>query len=210
MTIRVLLVDDHAVVLEGLSMVVDGLDGIDVVAVAGGGSAAASTYVEHRPDVVLMDMSMPEVDGVEATRRIMAADADARVVILTGFIDDALVADAVDAGACGYLLKNVARDDLANAIRTVAAGGSILSDEALRRLSNGRRRRLGDDLTSREADVLRLVVQGLTNQQIADALGLRHGTIRINVSNILAKLHAENRTAAAHLAITEGLVDAGD
>ena len=207
MTVRVLLVDDHTVLLEGLTVLLGGFDSIEVAATAHGGAEAVEAYDDIRPDVVLMDLSMPDVDGVEATRRILASDPDARVLALTAFLDDELVAEVIGAGAMGYVLKQVGGRELADAISTVALGGSILSPDALQRLVDRRvRPRVGDDLTPRELDVLRLLALGMTNQQIADELGLRHGTVRINVSNILAKLHAENRTSAAHVARTLGLV----
>lgn len=207
MTVRVLLVDDHAVLREGLEVLLGGFATVEVVATAASGSEAVERYDEVRPDVVLMDLSMPGIDGVEATRRIVGSDPDARIIALTAFLDDELVRGSVDAGARGYLLKQVGGRELVDAIHTVARGGSILSSEALGSLASNRvGRRVGDDLTPRERDVLAHLARGLTNQQIADELGLRHGTVRINVSNILAKLHVDNRTSAAHVARVEGLV----
>lgn len=207
MTVRVLLVDDHAVLREGLEMLLGGFATVEVVATAAGGGEAVEQYDAVRPDVVLMDLSMPGIDGVEAIRRIVGSDPDARIIALTAFLDDELVQGSVDAGARGYLLKQVGGRELVDAIHTVAHGGSILSSEALGSLASRRvGPRIGDDLTPRERDVLALLVRGLTNQQIADELGLRHGTVRINVSNILAKLHVDNRTSAAHVARVEGLV----
>lgn len=210
MTFRVLLVDDHAVVTEGLAVLLAGFEEVDVVGAARGGAEAVERYAQLGPDVVLMDLSMPDVDGVEATRRIVELDPGARVLALTGFLDEDLVARALGAGAKGYVLKKVGGRELADAIAAVARGGSILSAEALAELTSGSRPpRVGRDLTARETDVLELLARGLTNQQIADDLGLRHGTVRIHVSNILAKLHADNRTTAAHIARSEGLVRGG-
>lgn len=207
MTVRVLLVDDHAVLIEGLTMVLAGADQIDVVGAASGGAQGVERYQELLPDVVLMDLSMPDVDGVEATRQIRRFEPNAKVIVLTGFVDDRLVADALTAGAAGYLLKDVSGDELSSAILAVAAGGSIVDADALRRfMISAQQPQLGDDLTTRELEVLSLLVHGMTNQQIADELGLQHGTVRIHVSNILSKLHVDNRTSAAHLALTEGLV----
>jgi NarL family two-component system response regulator LiaR len=203
----VLLVDDHAVVREGLEVLLDGFATVEVVATATGGGHAVEQYVTSRPDVVLMDISMPDIDGVEATRRIVRSDPDARIIALTAFLDHGLVQEVVDAGARGYLLKNVGGRELVDAIHAVAHGGSILSSEALSSLTSRRgESSVGDDLTPRERDILRLLVRGSTNQQIADELGLRHGTIRIAVSNILSKLQVDNRTSAAHVARTHGLV----
>lgn len=205
--IRVLLVDDHAVVTEGLTMLLAGFDDLDVAGTASGGHEAVERYRELRPDVVLMDLSMPDVDGVEATLQIVRLDPEARVLALTAFVEGTLVTDALSAGASGYLLKNASGDDLHDAIRTVADGRSILSDEALRVLmapTGGDAP--GHDLTPRELDVLAHVALGLSNKQIAGELGLQQGTVRIHVSNILAKLRADNRTAAAHIARTHRLV----
>lgn len=204
--IRVLLVDDHAVVTDGLTVLLTGLEGLEVVGAAAGGETAVELYRELRPDVVLMDLSMPDVDGVEATRRIIVLHPEARILALTAFVDDNLVRNALAAGAHGYLLKNASGAELHDAIRTIAEGRSILSDEALRHLAVQRdRRRVGDDLTPRERTVLTHLVCGLSNKQIATELGLQPGTVRIHVSNILAKLGADNRTAAAHIARSNGL-----
>ena len=148
---------------------------------------------------------MPDVDGVEATRRVIAAHPTTRVLALTAFIDHRLVNAAITAGAAGYLLKSVSGDELAAAIRTVASGASILSPDALSFvMSDGSE--VGSDLTPRERDVLDWVAEGLSNKQIAATLGLSPGTVRIHVSNILAKLHVENRTAAATVARDAGLL----
>ncbi len=192
-------------------MVLAGFDTVEVVGSAAGGAQAVGRFEELRPDIVLMDLSMPDVDGVQATRQIVRLDPEARVIVLTGFANDRLVADALTAGASGYLLKDVSGEELCSAIHTVASGGSILSADALRRfMVASQQPRLGEDLTSRELDVLSMLVKGLTNQQIADELGLQHGTVRIHVSNILSKLQADNRTSAAHIALTEGLVPGPD
>ncbi len=129
--IRLLLVDDHAVVTEGLSLLLSRFDDLEVVGTASGGAAAVARAAALQPDVVLMDLSMPDVDGVEATRRIRAAQPAVRILSLTAFLEHRLVADAIEAGASGYLLKSVGANELAAAVRTVASGGSILSSEAL-------------------------------------------------------------------------------
>jgi len=202
----VLLVDDHQVVTEGLAVLLDGFDDLDVAGAAGGGAAAVERYETLRPDVVLMDLSMPDVDGVEATRRIVGLDPEARVIALTAFVDDNLVADALTAGARGYLLKNASGAELHAAIQAVANGASFLSGEALAHLTTARSGpRPGHDLTPRERDVLGRLVRGLSNKQIAAELALQPGTVRIHVSNILAKLGAENRTEAAHIAQSNGV-----
>lgn len=204
-SIRVALVDDHPVVTEGLSLLLEGFPDIEIVATATGGKEAIDRVNRVQPDVVLMDLSMPVIDGVEATRQIVAAHPEVRILALTAFIEHRLVRDVMAAGAAGYLLKSVGGDELAAAIRTVASGASILSDDALTMFIT-EPQRIGDDLTPRELDVLHGVVRGLANKQIATELGLSAGTVRIHVSNILAKLHVENRTAAATVALDAGLV----
>ena len=205
-TIRVAMVDDHPVVTEGLALVLARFSDIDVVAAASGGAEAVEVVAATRPDVVLMDLSMPEVDGVEATRRILASNPDVRVVALTAFMEHDLVHDVMAAGAAGYLLKSAEGSELVSAIRAAATGASILSGDALS-LFMTKRDNVGADLTPRERDVLHFVAHGLANKQIATELGLTTGTVRIHVSNILAKLNVENRTAAASLALEAGLVD---
>lgn len=203
--IRLLVVDDHAVVVEGLSMVLSRFDDFDLVGTASGGAEAVSAVAELQPDVVLMDLSMPDVDGVEATGRIKADHPRVQVLALTAFLESRLVTGAIAAGARGYLLKSVSGDELAAAIRTVAAGGSTLAPDVLPMLASSPDD-TGSDLTPRELDVLEQLVNGLANKQIAVELGLSPGTVRIHVSNILAKLQVENRTAAAVLARTHHLV----
>lgn len=205
--IRVALADDHPVVTEGLALLLARFDDIDVVAVASGGAQAVDLVGEVGPDVVLMDLSMPEVDGVEATRRIVETHPATRVLALTAFVEHRLVHDVMAAGAAGYLLKSVGGDELAAAIRTVASGSSILDDDALSLFLEQRGPQVGDDLTPRERDVLELLASGLANKQIATQLGLSPGTIRIHVSNILTKLHVDNRTAAAAFALDNGILE---
>lgn len=206
-TIRLVIVDDHEVVVEGLSMVLGRFDDLELVGTAFGGAEAIERVAEALPDVVLMDLSMPGIDGVEATRQIRASHPTVCVLALTAFLDKRLVTDAVDAGAQGYLLKSTSGDDLATAIRAVAAGASTLPAEALSLLTT-RSDDVGHDLTARELDVLEHLAHGSANKQIATELGISPGTVRIHVSNILAKLRVENRTAAAVLARNAGLVTA--
>ncbi len=204
-SIQLLLVDDHAVVLEGLRMVLARYEDFDIVGTASGGEEAVRRAVELRPDVILMDLSMPGIDGVEATRRIRAELPEARVLALTAFLETRLVTQVVEAGAVGYLLKSAGGDELSAAIRAIVSGGMVITPSALPLLTTTQRS-VGDDLTPREREVLDLIVHGLSNKQIASRLGLATGTIRINVSNILAKLGAENRTEAAYVAHQAGLV----
>ncbi|MFW2333739.1 response regulator [Ilumatobacter sp.] len=204
-TIRLVLADDHAVVLEGLSMVLSRFDDFEIVGTANGGADAVALVADTEPDVLLIDLSMPEVDGVEAIRRILADRPRVRVLALTAFLEHQLVTAAIEAGALGYLLKSASGEEIAAAVRIVAAGGSTLTPAALPMLA-GPGDQVGDDLTPRERDVLSRLAAGLSNKHIATELGLRPGTVRIHVSNILAKLHVENRTAAAVLARDHGLV----
>ncbi len=205
--IRLVLADDHLVVLEGLEMVLSRFADLEIVGTALGGAEAISRVAETDPDVVLIDLSMPEIDGVEAIRRICAAQPHVNVLALTAFLEHRLVTQAIDAGARGYLLKSASGDELAAAIRTVASGGSTLAPEALPLLA-GAPETIGHDLTPREHDVLEHLAAGLSNKHIAAELGLRPGTVRIHVSNILVKLQVENRTAAAVAARNAGLVAA--
>lgn len=204
-TIRLLLVDDHTAVLEGLSMVLSRFDDLELVGTASGGAEGVARAAELQPDVVLLDLSMPEVDGVEATRRMRADHPQVKVLALTAFLDHQLVVGAVDAGATGYLLKSATGDEIAAAIRTVASGGSVLAPEVLPMLATPPST-IGHDLTPREGDVLEQLANGLSNKRIAAVLGLSPGTVRIHVSNILTKLGVENRTAAAVVARNNGLV----
>ena len=203
----VLLVDDHAVVIEGLTMLLGSFDDLEVVATASNGAEVVGCFRIHQPDVVLMDLSMPGVDGIEATSRLRAEFPDARVIVLTGSTESHLVGLALDAGACGYLMKSASGDDIAEAIRSASNGQLVFGPEALQALRAGPESDgPGGDLTPREVDVLRQVVGGRSNKQIAVELGISAGTVRIHVSNILAKLGVSNRTAAALLAVDRHLV----
>jgi DNA-binding NarL/FixJ family response regulator len=207
-TIRVLLVDDHAVVLEGLVMVLSRFDDLELVGTASGGAEGVTRAAELQPDVVLLDLSMPDVDGAEATRRIRADHPQIRFLALTAFLEHRLVTEVFEAGATGYLLKSASGDELAAAIRTVASGGTILATGVFSLLASPPDT-IGHDLTPRELDVLEHLANGLSNKHIATELGLSAGTVRIHVSNILAKLQVENRTAAAMLARDRGLAAPG-
>ena len=204
---RVLLVDDHAVVIEGLTMLLASFDDLDVVASAPTATGIVECYRSHRPDVVLMDVSMPVIDGIEATELLRSEFPDARVIVLTGSTDPHLVGGALNAGACGYLMKSASGDDIAEAIRSVMSGQSVFGPQAVQALRAGLEPAAPvGQLTLRETDVLRQVVAGLSNKQIAIELGISPGTVRIHVSNILAKLGVSNRTAAALLAVDRQLV----
>jgi DNA-binding NarL/FixJ family response regulator len=202
--IRVVVVDDHAVITDGLSNLLALQPDIEVVGTANDGGSAVAFCSDLQPDVVLMDMSMPDMTGVEATRRIRSEIPTTQVIILTSFVDRKMVNDAVAAGASGYLLKSIGSADLAQAIRSAAQGQATLSAEALSHLTADRSSE--STLTKRELDVLRGMSQGRTNKQIAADLFLSPGTVRVHVSNILAKLGVENRTAAASHALSHGLL----
>lgn len=201
--IRVIVVDDHAVITDGLSNLLSLHPDIDVVGTANSGGSAVALCTDLRPDVVLMDMSMPDMTGAESTRRILAELPTTHVIILTSFVDREMVHDAVAAGASGYLLKSIGSADLAQAIRSAANGQATLSAEALSHLTTAGPSE--PTLTGRELDVLRGLSEGRTNKQIAAELSLSPGTVRVHVSNILAKLGVANRTAAARYALRHGL-----
>jgi NarL family two-component system response regulator LiaR len=205
MPIRFLLVDDHAVVLEGLAMVLSRFDELELVGTASGGAEGVARAAELQPDVVLLDLSMPDIDGAEAARRIRADRPQTKIIALTAFLEHRLVAEVIEAGATGYLLKSASGEEIAAAIRTVASGGTILATGVLALLATPPDT-IGHDLTPRELDVLEYLANGLSNKHIAIELGLSSGTVRIHVSNVLAKLQVENRTAAAMLARDRGLV----
>lgn len=207
--IRLLIVDDHSVVREGLRAFLRLQEGIEVVGEAASADDAVSVAATASPDVVLLDLVMPEGDGIGAIRRLLEVAPGVRVLVLTSFADDAQIFAAIAAGAAGYLLKDVDPQALADGIRDVHAGRPALHASVAARLMrrSGSPRPKSDHLTPRERDVLRLVVEGLANKQIAQRLGIGEKTIKTHVSRVLAKLGVTDRTQAAVLAIREGLVD---
>jgi DNA-binding NarL/FixJ family response regulator len=215
--IRVLVVDDHAVVRRGLRAFLDSEPDLEVVGAAEGGTQALDLLEElesrrRRPHVVVMDLQMQPVDGIESTRRIRARYDDVEVVVLTSFADDELVRAALDAGASGYLLKDADADELAVAVRAAARGELQLDPAVARGLLSSLGAVSHDaraDLTARELEVLRLVGAGRANKEIAARLEISERTARTHVSNILGKLGVASRTQAALWAVREGLVDAG-
>ena len=216
MSIRVLLVDDHALVRTGFRMVLDTEPGIEVVGEAANGRQAVHSAGRLRPDVVLMDVRMPELDGIAATREIVAAAAPSpRILILTTFDLDEYVYDALEAGASGFLLKDVPPEQLTAGIRVVAGGESLLAPTVTRRLIDefvlaGRRQARRppalDDLTPRELEVLALVAQGLSNAEISAALVVEETTVKTHVSRLLAKLGLRDRVQAVVFAYEAGMV----
>jgi len=206
--IRVMVVDDHAMVRTGLATFLEVSDGLALVGEASNGREAVDLCAQGQPDVVLMDLLMPEMDGVAATRIIRERWPEVQVIALTSFQEEELVQRALQAGAIGYLLKNVSMEELAEAVRAAHAGRSTLAQEALRVLLQAASHEPppGHDLTPREREVLALLVQGLTNPEIAGRLVVSLGTARTHVSNILGKLGVSNRQEAIALAIRQKLV----
>jgi two-component system, NarL family, response regulator LiaR len=205
--IRLVIVDDHSVVREGLRAFLRLQDGIDVVGEAGSASDAVRVAGDLLPDVVLLDLVMPGGDGIGVIRQILEVAPAARVLVLTSFADDAQIFAAMAAGAAGYLLKDVDPQALADGIRDVHDGRPALHPSVAARLMRRGHTPPHRDITPREHDVLRLVVEGLANKQIAQRLGIGEKTVKTHVSRLLAKLGVEDRTQAAVLAIREGLVD---
>lgn len=219
--VRVALVDDHALMREGIATILSVQPGLEVVGLAGSGEEALELVRETRPDVVCMDVEMPGMGGLEATRRLVAdPDVTARVLILTTFEREDYLLAALTAGASGFLLKNSRSEALADGIRTIASGDSLLSPEVTRAVieravsrpgngaapSPGSASASGPALTDRELEVLRLLAQGLSNEEIAAALVVGRATVKTHVSNILLKLALRDRVQAVAYAYRHGLV----
>ena len=207
--IRVLIVDDHGVVRAGLEQLISTFDDVEVVAAATGGSEAVDIALAQQPDVVLMDLEMPEVDGVEATRRILAARPATRIVILTSFSDRERILRALDAGAVGYLLKDAEPAELARGIAAAARGESPLDPRAARtiltvRSESGPR----EALSEREREVLTLLAQGMANKEIARQLGISEKTVKAHLTSVFRQLGVTDRTQAALWARQHGLAEA--
>jgi DNA-binding NarL/FixJ family response regulator len=200
MNIRVLTADDHAVVRAGIAAMIANEPDIAVVAEAGDGAEAVALYQEHVPDVVLMDLRMPKLDGVSAITAIRTADPDAHIVALTTYDGDADIHRALSAGACAYLVKDVLVAELVRAIRSAAAGKRLIPTAVASRLAEFTPR---VDLTEREVEVLRLVAKGLL-------IGRTEGTVKVHLKNILAKLGVEDRTEAVTLALQRGIIHLDD
>jgi NarL family two-component system response regulator LiaR len=207
--IRVLVVDDHAMVRRGLATFLKVYDDLELAGEAAGGQAAIQLCAQVQPDVVLMDMVMPDMDGATATRLIRSQSEAIQVIVLTSFKEEILVQSALQAGAIGYLLKDVSGNELAQAIRAAHAGRATLSPEAAQALVHAASQppKPGLDLTEREHTVLALMVEGLNNTQIAAKLTVSPSTVKSHVSNILTKLGAASRTEAVTLALRSRLVD---
>ncbi len=217
MTVRVLIADDQDLVRAGFAMIIDSRDDLEVVGEAGDGGQAVAMAQSRRPDVILMDVRMPGVDGIEATRRLAEAGNPARIIMLTTFDLDEPVFAALRAGASGFLLKNIRPGDLADAVRVVARGEALLAPTVTRRLLDRFAGQLPggapppalDALSRREIEVLRLVARALSNDEIAEELTLSRATVKTHLSAILTKLGLRDRVQAAVLAYESGLVRPG-
>jgi DNA-binding NarL/FixJ family response regulator len=209
--VRVLIADDHSVVRQGLRMFLSLDPEIEIIGEAATGEEAIEASRQRRPDVVLMDLLMPGMGGVAATRMIREEMPDVEVIALTSVLADEAVTGAIRAGAIGYLLKNTEADELRRAIKSAAAGQVYLSPEAAARLVREVKIPGNPEaLTERETDVLRLVAKGQANKQVARVLGIQEQTVKTHVSNILGKLQVQSRTQAALYAVDCGLVNASD
>ena len=203
--IGLVIADDHAIVRDGLVRLFDATPDIEVLGTARDGEEAVRLAAEHTPRVVLMDLSMPNMDGAEATRRIVAAGHGTEVVILTSFSDRDQIMDALDAGAVGYLLKDAEPEDLLAGVRAVARGESPIHPRAARQLLLARASRSGVELSPRETEVLRLVVAGLANKQIARRLGITERTVKAHLTSVFQRIGVTDRTQAALWAQRHGL-----
>jgi DNA-binding NarL/FixJ family response regulator len=213
-TIRVAVVDDQRLFTKGISGLVDMLDGVEVVGVAYDGEEAVALCRKEEPDVVLMDISMPKMDGISATREIRDLLPQSAVIILTAHEDDEHVFEGIKAGAQGYLLKDSEPEDLSRAIHTVHAGNTIIAPDLAQKMLNtfesggsGRSQLAPPPLTERELEVIRALAQGMSDRQIAQSLGISEKTVRNHTSNIYRKLHIFDRTQAVIYAVREGVID---
>jgi NarL family two-component system response regulator LiaR len=213
-SISVLIVDDHDVVRQGLQTFLDLMDDIEVVGQANNGVEAIEQTRRLNPDIVLMDLMMPKMDGMEATRRISNLNTSTKIIVLSSFSDDSKVFSAIKAGASGYLLKNISSAELADAIRAVYKGDPQLHPEIAKKLMNqfvslkGNTETVSKDLTPRELEVLQLIAEGMNNTELAEALFISETTAKTHVHNILSKLNLADRTQAAIYAFKHGLVSA--
>jgi DNA-binding NarL/FixJ family response regulator len=203
--IRVLLAEDHPVVRAGLERLLDTADDIEVVGGAADGAQAVALADEHRPDVVLMDLSMPNMNGIEATKQIVEGNDSVQVVVLTSFADREQIEAALDAGAIGYLLKDAEPEDVIRGVQAAARGESPLAPKAARALLRARAERPETQLSERELDVLRCVAEGLPNKLVAQRLGISEKTVKAHLTRIFQQLGVTDRTQAALWAKEHGL-----
>jgi two-component system NarL family response regulator len=202
-SIRILVVDDHAVVRAGLISILEVAPELTVVAEAGNGEDAVRAYSKHHPDVVVMDLRMPVLDGLGALARLRRIDPTARVILLTTYDDEEDIYRGLESGACGYLLKDVAPAELVDSVRKVHAGRKAICLTVAERLAD---RVSLQDLSDREREVLDRLAEGRSNKQIAKALGIADGTVKVHVANILTKLRVQGRSEAVAVALRRGLV----
>jgi two-component system, NarL family, response regulator LiaR len=208
--IRVLLADDHEMVRIGVSAFLASQPDMEVVGEADSGKRAVELALELRPDIILMDLVMPEMDGIEATKQIIAQWPEAKIIVVTSFLDDEKVYPALEAGATSYMLKTSKANEIANAIRATFYGQSVLEPEVTNKVMTKMKQKKEllphEELTSREMEVLLLMAQGKTNQEIADELFIAVKTVKVHVSNILSKLGVQDRTQAVIYAFKHSLV----
>ncbi len=210
MMIKVLFVDDHEMVRIGVSAYLSAQSDIEVIGEADNGLKAVELAMELRPEIILMDLVMPEMDGIEATKRIIEKWPEAKIIIVTSFLDDEKVYPALEAGATSYMLKTSKASEIARAVRSTFKGQSVLEPEVTGKMMEKLRRpkvtQLHDQLTNREMEILLLMTQGKTNQEIADELYIALKTAKVHVSNILSKLAVQDRTQAVIYAFKHSLV----
>lgn len=211
MMIKVLFVDDHEMVRIGVSAYLTAQADIEVIGEADNGLKAVELALELRPDIILMDLVMPEMDGIEATKRIIEKWPEAKIIIVTSFLDDEKVYPALEAGATSYMLKTSKASEIARAVRSTFQGQSVLEPEVtgkmMEKLRRPQKTELHEQLTNREMEILLLMTQGKTNQEIADELYIALKTAKVHVSNILSKLDVQDRTQAVIYAFKHSLVD---
>ena len=209
--IKLLLVDDHQMVRLGLSSYFSIQDDMEVIGEAEDGQEGVNQALSLRPDVILMDLVMDGMDGIEATKEILAQWPEAKIIIVTSFIDDEKVFPAMEAGASGYMLKTSSASEIANAIRSAYEGDTVFEEEVTQKIIERdhmpQEYLLHDDLTNRETEILQLIAQGLSNQEIADECFITLKTVKTHVSNILSKLDVSDRTQATIYAFKHNLVD---
>ncbi|GLC26952.1 DNA-binding response regulator [Roseisolibacter agri] len=200
-------VDDHPIVRAGIRALIENEADMTVVAEGGDGAEAVALFEAHRPDVVLMDLRLPRLDGVGATRAIVAAHPAARIVALTSYDGDADIYRALDAGACGYLIKDMLGTEVVGAVRSAATGKRVIPTEVANRLAEFVPR---VDLTAREIEVLRLAAKGLRNRAIAQRIGRTEATVKVHLRNVMAKLGVDDRTEAVMIALQRGVIHLDD
>ena len=209
--IKVLLIDDHEMVRIGVSAYLSSLADIEVAGEAGTGEEGVALALSLRPDIILMDLVMPGVDGIEATKRIIAKWPEAKIIIVTSFIDDEKVYPALEAGAISYMLKTSKASEIANSIRDTYKGQTVLepevTDKLMAKLRKPKTQALHEELTSREREILLLMAKGKSNQEIADELFIAIKTVKTHVSNVLSKLQVQDRTQAVIYAFQHHLVE---